>query len=171
MFGLFGKKNKQKEMEEKIEQIETKNHMQKECDYSGLTEITKIITNGNAQSMEDISLLVEDSMAFMQKYELWCNNMLKGIADRQGVMLVAAAYWLTGYSVEGFAPPFYGAFIDWKEATEGILWNFKKPIQNLGYPISLDEISFTGQEYTDEALQTIHDYFTTKGFVLVALDN
>lgn len=47
MFGLFKKKDKSKERDGKSKQTETQNYLQKECDYSSLTEITSILTNGD----------------------------------------------------------------------------------------------------------------------------
>lgn len=171
MFGLFGKKNKSKETSETTKLTETQNDLQKERDYRGLAEMTSILTNGDEQAIEDMKLLSEDSMAFMEKYKVWCDDMLTGISDRHSITLVTVAYWLTGYAVDGFTPPCrYGGYIDWKEETDDILWNLKEPIQNLGYSLSLDEISFTSQEHTEEVLQTINDYCVTKGYVLATLD-
>lgn len=171
MFGLLKKKNKSKETDEKTKQTETQNYLQKECDYRSLSEITSILTNGDAQAVKDMTLLAKDSMAFIEQYKVWCDYILTDITDRHSVTLVTTAYWLTGYDVEGCVPPCrYGGYIDWKEETDDILWNLEEPIQNLGYSISLDEISFTNQECTDEALQIINDFFAIKGYVLVALD-
>lgn len=171
MFGLFGKKNKLKETSERTKQAETKTYLKKECDYGSLAEITRILTNGDAQAIEDMTLLAKDSIAFMQKYKVWCDDMLTDITDLHSVTLVATAYWLTGYAVAGVAPPcHYGAYVDWKEAADDILWNLQEPIQNLGYSIPLSEISFSNQECTDEVLQIMNDYCVTQGYALVALD-
>jgi hypothetical protein len=124
-------------------------------------ELAKIISNNNETAVSDIALLVENYAAFYQKYQNWCDEM-----DFDGDPLLTFAYWLAGYDTNCK----YGAYIDWKEATEDIIWNLAPAIVNLGYPLKLNEIEFSGEEFTDEALRIINEHFAKQGFTLVALD-
>lgn len=171
MFGLFGKKKKQNKAEEKAREDAKIKQAEKIRDYSVIPEMTRIMTNGNEQAVEDMLLLAKDQSAFIQKYKVWCDGLLDGITDKHSIILVAMAYWLTGYGVQGYTPPFqFGEYIDWKEETEEILEGLKKPIETLGYPLDLNEIEFSDDDFTDVVLQKINDYCTTQGYALVTLD-
>lgn len=170
MLKWFGKKKKAKNDTGQVNPAQ-ENAAAKTYDYSGMASLVRILTNGDEQVVQDMVLLAQDHKAFMVQYAAWCDEMLEGVTDPHTIILVAMAYWLTGYAVEDFTPPCcYGGYIDWKEATDDILWNLEKPIQNLGYPLSLSDILFAGDEFTDEALQTIGSYCKANGYTLVTLD-
>lgn len=83
--------------------------------------------------------------------------------------------WIITYQIPVYQslndnPNIFGCYIDWKEETDEIIYGLKKPIENLGYPLSLDDIPFTGKEFTNKALDTIHNHFIKKGYNLIFQD-
>ncbi|MDR0354181.1 MAG: hypothetical protein LBJ64_00345 [Deltaproteobacteria bacterium] len=84
------------------------------------------------------------------------------------------AYWLAGCEATDDAAQnsklHFDACIDWKEATEDIIWQLSKAIRNLGYAAGLGETAFDGDEFTDKALSKISDYPAGKGRFLLQLD-
>ncbi len=156
----FFTKNKKKSESKKNENlvIESENIIP---DYKNTIELTKIITNYDETAVKDISLLVENYTEFYEKHKNWCDEM-----GFDGDILLTFAYWLTGYDTDCK----YGAYIDWKEATEDIIWNLEPAIKNLNYPLDLTKIEFSGNEFTFEALRVINEYFAKQGYTLVGLD-
>lgn len=171
IFDLFRKKEKQEQPSiEKVRPTEEQQPVTQQRDYSNIIELAAIITNGDRQAISDMELLAQDTNRFYIKYKLWCDEMLEGECKKQDIFFIFA-YWLTGYSVQDFENPNgFGWYIDWKEETSEILWGLKEPIEKLGYPLSLDDIPFTGEEFTDEALEMINTHFMKKGYHLIFQD-
>lgn len=140
---------------------------QPERDYTNIVEIARILTNGNADVVRDFTLLAQDHEAFAAKYADWCGKMLGDSPERDEAMLCMTAYWLAGHDT----PYKFGGYIDWKEATEEINAHLEEAIANLGYPLDMKAVAFTGEEFTDEALTKIDAYFREKGYTLVSLDS
>lgn len=124
-------------------------------DYSKLIEIARILSNDNKGLVDDATLMANDYEKFQQTYEKWCLEMWEDSLDNHNARLLTAAYWFVGYETSHQ----FGAYIDWKEETEDILWQLKSAIDSLGYSLNLDKIVFTGEEATDEALDKINAYF------------
>lgn len=161
IFNFFNKNKRIKEsMEEEKMKIEN-------IDYSNIIEITKILTNDDVQIVSDMTLLVNNSDEFLKKYESWCLDIGYDFIQKDDILIILA-YWLVGYntSYEGH----YGCYIDWKEATCDILAWMPDMIENLGFPLSVDDIKFTDEEFTDEALELINIHFKKSGYTLVTLD-
>ncbi|EUJ40191.1 hypothetical protein PWEIH_04628 [Listeria weihenstephanensis FSL R9-0317] len=135
-------------------------------DYSKLIEIARILSNDNKGLVDDATLMANDYEKFQQTYEKWCLEMWEDSLDNHNARLLTAAYWFVGYETSHQ----FGAYIDWKEETEDILWQLKSAIDSLGYSLNLDKIVFTGEEATDEALDKINAYFLMEGYTLVTLD-
>ena len=171
IFDLFRKKDKQEKPSiEGMKQATEQQSVIEQHDYSSIVEIADIITNGDRQAISDMELLAQDTNKFYITYKLWCDEMLQGECQKQDIFFVLA-YWLTGYSVQNFNNPnCFGWYIDWKEETGEILLGLKEPIEKLGYPLSLDDIPFTGEEFTDEALEIIDRHFMKKGYHLIFQD-
>ena len=83
-------------------------------------------------------------------------------------ILIISVFWLVGYntSYEGY----YGCYIDWKEETSDILECISNMIKKLAFPLSVNDIEFTGEEFTNEALNLIDIHFKKIGYTLVTLD-
>lgn len=142
----------------------------KQRNYSNIVDIANIITNGNRQAISDMELLAKNTDGFHTKYKIWCDEILGKNCKNHDTPFILA-YWLVGYSVQGFDNPnIFGCYIDWKEETSEIIYELKKPIENLGYPLSLNDIPFTGKEFTDEALDIINNHFMKKGYNLIFQD-
>jgi len=146
-----------------------------EHSYDGLARMAEILTNGNAQARDDMALLARGYEDFASEHGKWCDALWAGtggVEPGERVLLVFA-YWLVGYNAlpgsEG-NPLSFGAYIDWKEETEGIVWGLKEAEKNLGYSLGLDSIAFSGQESTEEALHIIGTDLSAKGFALMYLD-
>lgn len=144
-----------------------------EHSYTGLARMAEILTNGNAQARDDMALLARGYEDFASEHGPWCNALWAGtggVEPGERVLLVFA-YWLVGYNAlpEG-NPSSFGAYIDWKEETEDIVWGLKEAEKNLGYSLGLDSIAFSGQEPTEEALHIIGKDLSAKGFALTYLD-
>ena len=147
-------------------------------DYSVLPEMAAILTNGNERAVSEMRLLAGDIFTFVNAHRDWCVEM--DYADfgvnpdsRQEESLLLFGYWLTGYMATGDKskdPAQFGAYIDWKEETDDIIWNLGCADNNLGYGLGLDQIKFDYTEFTDKALQIIGDFMSQKGHGLVTLD-
>ncbi|WP_430535983.1 hypothetical protein [Listeria rocourtiae] len=137
-----------------------------EVDYSKLIEISRILSNDNRALVDDATLMADDYEKFQQAHKKWCSEMWEDSLDRHNARLLIAAYWFVGYETAHR----FGAYIDWKEETEDILWQLKSAIDSLGYSLHLNKIVFTGEEFTDEALDKINAYFLVEGYTLVTLD-
>ncbi|MBO1305987.1 hypothetical protein JZO70_07435 [Enterococcus sp. 669A] len=135
----------------------------KQIDYHPLIEVAKIITQNHGEAVEVIRLLVENPQKFEELHYDWVQAMGLSPAHHPDIL---AAYWLTGYD----SPHDFGAYIDWKEATEDILWNLEPSIKKKNYPLDLSDITFTGEEFTDEALENIKQFLEDKGFTLICWD-
>ena len=159
---LFGKKEKKKTSAENDTPVPDS---EKECE-GGIVEIARILSNGDPDVVRDFTLLDEDYRAFAAQYADWCGDMLEGEWERSEALLHVTAYWLTGHDTRYK----FGGYIDWKEATEEITAHLEEAIRNLGYPLDVEEIEFTGEEFTNEALQTIDAHFRKKGYTLTTLD-
>lgn len=171
IFDLFKKQDKREQQSiENIRHAAEQQSMIEQRDYCNIVDIANIITNGNRQAISDMELLAQNTAGFHTKYKIWCDEMLRRNCEKQDIPYILA-YWLTGYSVPGFDNPnIFGCYIDWKEETDEIIYGLKKPIENLGYPLSLDDIPFTGKEFTNKALDTIHNHFIKKGYNLIFQD-
>jgi len=147
-------------------------------DYSGLPEMADIISNGNQQVISDIALLVHNWATFIFEHPDWCGEMGYtnddfGLHEHDTVRDVFAD-WLCGYDAvddKSKNPALqFGASIDWKQKTDDIIWALKEAGKNLGYTLELDKIIFSGDEFTDKALNVIGDYLLGKGYMLIDLD-
>lgn len=137
-----------------------------EVDYSELIEISRILSNDNKGLVDDVTLMANDYEKFQQAHEKWCSEMWEESLNRHSALLLIAAYWFVGYETSHQ----FGAYIDWKEETEDILWQLNGAIDSLGYSLNLNKIVFTGEEFTDEALDKINAYLGVEDYTLVTLD-
>jgi hypothetical protein len=135
-------------------------------DEATIVDIAGILSNGNPDVVRDFTLLARDRTAFAAKYADWCGDRFDEDTDADDFLLDVTAYWLVGHDTEYK----FGGYIDWKEETEEITAHLAEAIGNLGYPLDVNEIAFTGEEFTNEALLTIDAYFREKGYTLVSLD-
>jgi hypothetical protein len=143
-------------------------------DYSVLSEMTAIITNGSNRAVSEMEPLAQSVAAFAEAHSDWCGEMgVNTSGERQAETLNIFAYWLTGYTAtrdKTKDPAQFGAYIDWKEETEDILWGLSEADKNLGYGLNLGEIQFSGDESTDRALSAIDKFLSQKGLALTTLD-
>lgn len=137
-------------------------------DYHVLVEMAGIISGNNEAVKADFFMLVQDVTTFCAKHAEWCEEILDCVDpyDRHTQLLVIFAYWLTGYDTD-FK---YGAYIDWKEETEEITSSLQEAIDNLGYPLKVEEIDVEDDDDTYEVLKKIHRYLNKKGYALAILD-
>lgn len=138
------------------------------ADFSPLIEAAGIISGNDPRVIEDITLLVENEEGFAAAYPSWYEEMDIGFGDldpRERYMNLFA-YWMVGYDTD-FT---YGAYIDWKEAPEDILWQLRRAVKKLGYPLDVDAVVFSGEESTQEGLAMIDAYLDERGYALVHLD-
>jgi hypothetical protein len=170
---LFGKKQKDKPSDSAA------NIGQVVFNYSVLPEITSILTNQNESAIADISLLAREPEKFALEREEWFVGMDWDDSDwfkkkTHVATLNVFAYWLVGYeAVEDKSknPPFqFGAYIDWKEAADEIIWNLSKAAKNLNDAVELEQIAFNGDESTPENLSKISEYLALNSYVLMSLD-
>jgi len=148
---------------------------QRTKDYSSLPEIARILTNGNARAVAGMALLAGDPAAFMRAHREWCEASHNDLdeMDADFFTLLVFAYWLCGYPATQDSekdPVAFGAYIDWKEEVENIIWDLEQMEQNLGYRFELGKIAFSGDESTGEALLAISKYLAVKGYTLLTLD-
>ncbi|MDR3295060.1 MAG: hypothetical protein LBT26_04400 [Clostridiales Family XIII bacterium] len=159
-----------------------------EYDEDSVIELSKILTNNNARAVGDIALLVRDYEMFESEHREWCGDVYEDWTESDDLVfshvnsvkrmrlriLHGFAYWLTGYdAVEDKAqnpPAAFGAYIDWKEGIDDIVWKLDEADRNLGYALELEGIPSAGGEFGYGALQKINDYLTDKGFLLLSLD-
>ena len=161
--GLFDRFKKKKGKAAGEAAVQMEEAVAEEINYQGLIEVAGILTDNDSESLSIIRLLVEDPKRFDRLWEDWLDEI-----DFSAETLpdLIAAYWLTGYdTMQNF-----GAYIDWKEETSEILWGLEPGIQTKGYLLDFDDLSFTGEEYTDEALYMIAHYVKSKGYTLVYWD-
>ena len=125
-------------------------------------EIAAILTNHDENAVADMRLLVNDHVAFASKYADWFEEME---FDSDWYALIAA-YFIVGYETKYK----YGAYIDWKEASEEIVWGLNDAALHLGYTLNLGEVAFDDSDFTDVALRKIHNFLLTKGYSLVNWD-
>ncbi len=156
IFNLFKKNKKANDILKKTEEKGNEN----------IIELATIISNNDSQVIEDITLLVTDYQGFLGKYKKWCETMCMSYDYNNDTIKEALTFWLCGYETEYN----YGAYIDWKAETEDILHFLKLAIEKLGYPLELDNIKFTGEEDTAQALQLINENFMRSGYTLFNLD-
>ncbi len=137
-------------------------------DFSPLIEAAAIISGNDPRVIEDITLLVENEEGFAATYPRWYEEMDIGFGDLdpRERYLNLFAYWMVGYDTD-FT---YGAYIDWKEAPENILWQLCRAVKKLRYPLDLDVTAFSGDETTEESLAMIDAYLDECGYALVHLD-
>jgi len=131
---------------------------------TNLIEIAKILSNSAPEVVEDFTLLVNEVHKFYQKHQAYCDERFEGV-PQSGDILTLTAYWLTGCDT-----PFkYGGYIDCKDGIEDILWHLEQAIENLGYPVSLENIEWTEDELTSEALDKINMHLSKQAYTFVTL--
>jgi peptidoglycan/xylan/chitin deacetylase (PgdA/CDA1 family) len=137
-------------------------------DYRALVEMAAIISNRDKDVETCFSELVQNEAAFCEKHAAWCEEMLEFVnpQDRRARLLQIFTYWLTGYDTDAK----YGAYIDWKEEPEEIIYSLRRTVERLGYPLDMEDISFGEDEDTFEALKIIDQYLRARGYVLAILD-
>jgi hypothetical protein len=64
----------------------------------------------------------------------------------------------------------FGCYIDWKEQTDEIIAQLAAVGENLGYPLDLELYKIDYDESTHEALASIAEFLSPKGYALLALD-
>lgn len=134
---------------------------------ASVVQIAGILTNGNPDVLRDFKVLARDRAAFAAQHAEWYGEMFEEDEEDEAYILQrVTAFWLVGHDT----PYKFGGYVDWKEATEEIVAHLREAIQNLGYPLDVDAIPFTGEEFTDEALVAIDAHFREKGYTLVSLD-
>ena len=131
-----------------------------------IIQIAKIISNNDLDVVRDFTELVTDYTAFYQKHEEWCDDMVAGVQNHMDIILLILAYWLAGYDTDYK----YGGYIDWKEETSEIVWHLDDALKNLKYPLDINAVKFTGEEFTDAALAKIDEHFMKSGYNLFTLD-
>lgn len=164
----FLKSDKNQEPGEKTEKIAP----HEKHNYSSCVEVAKILTNNDERAVADIALLVKDVNAFWDKYWTWCEELFLEVYEIDETFIPDIfAFWLVGHDTSIFCNPNkFGLYIDWKEDPREIGPGFEYPLKLLGYPLSFDDIHFTGDEYTFDALEWIGKQFWKKGYNLVTLD-
>ncbi|MFT0848296.1 hypothetical protein VR010_11150 [Actinomycetaceae bacterium L2_0104] len=137
-------------------------------DFSPLIEAAAIISGNDPRVIEDITLLVNNEEGFAATYPRWYEEMDIGFGDLapRERYLNLFAYWMVGYDTDVT----YGAYIDWKEAPEDFLWQLRRAVKKLGYPLDVDAVVFSGEESTQESLAMIDAYLDERGYALVHLD-
>lgn len=143
-----------------------------ERNYGGLAEIAAILTGNNPKAVEDMLLLVRGRDVFIAAHPGWWEEMFDDeYDDNEPVfMLNAFAYWLAGYESAGNQPMQFGAYIDWKEETEDIVWQLSNADKNLGYGLDFGKMEFGGEESTEEALSLINKNLSAENYMLISLD-
>ena len=137
-----------------------------EKNYNNIITIANIISNEDPKVSEDFILLINNLDSFLNKYNEWCSQILGDISDKHTIMLLITAYWLCGYDTDYK----YGSYIDWKEETTDILYDLNQVIKKLGYPIAVDDITFTDEEPTSKVLGIINNHLQKNGYTLFTLD-
>ncbi|MFK4790981.1 hypothetical protein [Microbacterium sp. ZW T5_56] len=140
-----------------------------QVDFAPLVPMAAIISNNDAQVAADIATLAQGYEAFRTAHPDWCAKMRFGDPEPEQLHATirdAFVYWLAGYDT----PFVYGAYIDWKEATDDIVGQLKRVADSLGLSLDLAEIPFPGDEHTEAALQQIAGYVRERGYALTVID-
>ncbi|MCL1992538.1 MAG: ankyrin repeat domain-containing protein [Spirochaetes bacterium] len=117
-----------------------------------LLELAHILTNGNQKVIAELESLANNSEP------------------------ATFAYWMTGYNLlddelSDFAESnCFGAYIDWKEEGEEIVFGLQIAEKNLNYSLGLEKIEFPDDECGEDALSVISKNLSAKGFALLYLD-
>lgn len=159
LFNFF-KKKKPEEIDITVEQeVETK------VDYSGLIDITKILTENDAEATEAIHHLVDNPSGFEQRFNEWLYEYDFSPEHQPDII---TAFILTGSNVD--SPYDFGGYIDWKEEGNEVLWSLKPGIVNKKYPIVLDDIEFLNDECGQDAIEIIDSFLKNTEYLLVIWD-
>lgn len=137
--------------------------------YAALVPMAELISNGDPRVTADIELLAEGYERFRAAHPEWCDRMFpEGVESDSEFPVIREVFtfWLAGYDT-----PFgYGSYVDWKEETEDVVASLQAVLDRLGVPVALDEVSFPGDEDTEEALVIIAGALRERGHALVAID-
>ncbi|MDR2528085.1 MAG: hypothetical protein LBD04_03570 [Synergistaceae bacterium] len=149
----------------------------KRYNWDSLIEMAGILTNGDQKAMGEIAQLVRG--VFAAEHREWCEEMdvMDGNDPHEQTRDIFA-YWLTGYlalddedkNKDKNPSAEFGAYIDWKEMTEEVVAQLTAADKQLGYSLDFEKIAFSGEEFTDQALNVIGNYLLSKGFALLSLN-
>ena len=128
--------------------------------YSPLIDITRILTENDDDVVTSIKLIVYHPERFDYKYDEWLEEI--GFSTIQHPDLITA-YWLTGQDTLFD----FGAYIDWKEEAEDIIYYLSKSIRRKNYHLNLSEVVISNDDLTDEVLYKINKYLKEKHFTLI----
>lgn len=138
-------------------------------DYSALVPMGAIISNNDPQVAVDMELLAAGTDRFQEAHPEWCETMFPGgipAGSEFPVVREIFTFWLAGYET-----PFeYGAYIDWKAATDEVTASVQGVLGTLGLPIDLGEMFFQGNEHTFDALVLIARFLSERDHALVVID-
>ena len=146
-------------------------------DFTVLSEIAAILTNGNQQAVGKMELLGRDYKAFFSAHSEWCANMGYDTETFNPSLDMANVFamWLCGYFACGDektkdGPELeFGVFMDWKIERDNFVGGLDVISKNLGYNLNLDEIVFNGNELTDAELDIVILYLSRRGVMLADL--
>lgn len=130
---------------------------------TNLIEITKILTENDAEAVGNITLLVEQPEKFVEQYPEWIENMELSPDDEADIL---TAYWLTGYDTVAD----FGAYIDWKEWSEEIIAQLAPGVRKKGYSIDLNAVPIIEDETTDVFLERLKNYLEQHDYTLAFWD-
>lgn len=138
-------------------------------DYSALVPMGAIISNNDPQVAADMELLAAGVERFRAAHPEWVGAMFPAempAGSEFAVTREVFTFWLAGYET----PFSYGAYVDWKEATEEVVARLQGVLGKLGLPIDLGEVLFQGDEDTFDALVLIARFLDERDHALVVID-
>ena len=148
----------------------------KNIDYAPIVEMTRIITDNDAQTVEKMRLLVRDYPAFVAAHQDWCDSAAKksGSNDKHILIMNFFSLWLSGFSVgrgiEKNPTGKFGCCITGGEAPKNIIRMFEEIDRSLNYGIDAGSVNIAGFDGAAKTITALSQYLADKRYTLISLE-
>jgi hypothetical protein len=148
----------------------------KKIDYSPIVDMTRIITDNDAPTIEKMRLLSRNYPGFVAEHQNWCNSVAKraGSNDKHILIMNFFAYWLSGYSVGGGIDKNptgkFGCQITGTEAPKNIIKMFEEIDRTLNYGLDIGSVNIAGIETAPKLISAVSENLSHKRYTLLSFE-
>ena len=148
----------------------------KKFDYAPIVEMARVISDGDAHTLEKMRLLARDFPAFVAQHQDWCDAAARraGSNDRHDLIINFFALWLSGFSVGGGMDRNpsgkFGCHIAGSESPKNIIREFEQIDRTLNYGLEIDNINISEVSNTSKMIAEVSRHLAGRRYTLVSLE-
>ena len=148
----------------------------KKIDYAPIVEMTRVISDSDAHTIEKMRLLARDYSAFVAQHQDWCDSAARrtGSNDRHVLITNFFALWLSGFSVGGGMERNpsgrFGCHIAGNETPKTIMRSFEEIERSLNYGLDIENINVSEAGDTTKMIAAVSRHLSNRRYTLISLE-